>query len=562
MDISRTSDVWWKNAVFYCLDVEMYQDSDGDGVGDFAGLTRRLDYLAGLGVTCLWLMPFYPSPNRDDGYDVTDYYAVDQRLGSFGDFVEFVRTARDRGMRVIADLVVNHTSVEHPWFQAARSDPDSPFRDWYVWSDEIPEDGPEGLVFPNVEDSNWDWDEAAGKYYLHRFYEHQPDLNIANPAVREEIRKIVGFWLELGLSGFRIDAVPFLLETDGIAGPMDIAPHGWLRDVRAFVGRRRGDAVLLGEVNLEYEGVRRFFGDEDGDELHMCLNFNLNQAMALAVVRQDAGPLLHTLRAQPSLPPDDSWANFVRNHDEWSLDKLTQAERQEVFRAFGPEKDMQLFGRGLRRRLPTMLDGDQDRIRMVYSLTFALPGAPVLFYGEEIGMAENLAIPGRLSVRAPMQWTGGPNAGFSTAKPEDLRRPLVEGKKWGPAAINVADQHRDPGSLLAWMRRLIRERRETPDIAFGQLTSLAVEDAAILALRYDWGERTLIVVHNLGAEAREAKLALGSAGEWREVTPLFGDDAVKLAGDGTLAIRLSRYGCCWLRAQRANGPRRPRAGSD
>jgi trehalose synthase len=560
MDISRTSDVWWKNAVFYCLDVETFQDSDGDGIGDFAGLSRRLDYLAGLGVTCLWLMPFYPSPNRDDGYDVTDYYAVDGRLGSLGDFVEFVRTARDRGMRVIADLVVNHTSVEHPWFQAARADPDSPFRDWYVWSDEIPEDGPDGLVFPSAEQSNWAWDEAAGKYFLHRFYRHQPDLNIANPAVREEIRKIVGFWLELGLSGFRVDAVPFLLETDGIDDPMEIAPHDWLRDVRAFVGRRCGDAMLMGEVNLEYEGVRRFFGDEDGDELHMCLNFNLNQAMALALVRQDAAPLLHTLRAQPSLPPDDAWANFVRNHDEWSLDKLTDAERQEVFRAFGPKEDMQLFGRGLRRRLPTMLGGDQARIRLAYSLTFALPGAPVLFYGEEIGMAENLAIPGRLSVRAPMQWSGGPNGGFSTAAPEDLRRPVVEGRRWGPAAINVADQQRDPGSLLSWMRGLIRQRRDAPEIAFGQVSALAVEDAALFAVRYEWGERILVVIHNLGDKPREASLKLGAAGGW-QVTTLFGEDEIRLARNGTLAVRLSGYGCSWLRAERASASGRHGSGA-
>jgi hypothetical protein len=288
MDIGRTSDVWWKNAIFYCLDVETFQDGNGDGIGDFVGLTQQIDYLSGLGVTCLWLMPFYPSPHRDDGYDITDYYAVDQQLGSLGDFVEFVRTARDRGIRVIADLVVNHTSKEHPWFRSARANRNSPYRDWYVWRDEVPEDGPDGLVFPGEEDSNWEWDEDAGQYYLHRFYKHQPDLNIANSKVREEIRKIVGFWLEMGLCGFRVDAAPFLLETDGVAHPMEIAPHDWLRDLRGFLGRRRGDAMLMGEVNLGYEDVRRFFGNEGGQELHMCLNFNLNQALAL--VRQDSGP--------------------------------------------------------------------------------------------------------------------------------------------------------------------------------------------------------------------------------------------------------------------------------
>ena len=556
MDISRTSDVWWKNAIFYCLDVETFQDGNGDGIGDFIGLSRQLDYLAGLGVTCLWLMPFYPSPNRDDGYDITDYYAVDRQLGSLGDFVEFVRTARDRGIRVIADLVVNHTSKEHPWFQSARSDRDSPYRDWYVWRDRIPERGPDGLVFPDEEDSNWEWDEQAGQYYLQRFYKHQPDLNIANPKVREEIRRIAGFWLELGLSGFRVDAVPFLLETDGIADPMEIAPHDWLRDLRGFLGRRRGDAMLMGEVNLEYEDVRRFFGNEGGDELHMCLNFNLNQALALALVRQDAGTLVHSLRAMPSLPADDAWANFVRNHDEWSLDKLTEAERQEVFRAFGPKEEMQLFGRGLRRRLPTMLDGDPARIRLVYSLTFALPGAPVLFYGEEIGMAENLAIPGRMSVRAPMQWSNERNGGFSAAPPGKLRRPVVEGRKWGPAAINVADQQRKADSLLNWMERLIRRRRETPEIVFGAWSLVPVPEAEIFALRYDWGPRTVLVIHNLGAKARgtsfklePAKLepAAGSDG----LTDLFGEGDFSLDKDGTVTVELDGYGCRWLRVRRA-----------
>ncbi|HEV7277464.1 MAG TPA: alpha-amylase family protein [Devosiaceae bacterium] len=547
MNIRRTSDVWWKNAVFYCLDVETFQDSNGDGIGDFAGLTQRLDYLAGLGVTCLWLMPFYPSPNRDDGYDIKDYYSVDSKLGSLGDFVEFLRTARDRGMRVIADLVVNHTSDEHPWFQASRSDRNSPFRDWYVWSDEIPHDGPEGLVFPGAEDSNWEWDEKAGQYFLHRFYRHQPDLNIANPEVRDEICKIVGFWLELGLSGFRVDAVPFLLETAGIGADMEVAPHDWMRQLRGFIGRRRGDAMLLGEVNLNYEDVRKFYGDEGGDELHMCLNFNLNQALALALVRADSGPLVHSLNAVPSLPDNAAWANFVRNHDEWSLDKLTEAERQEVFKAFGPKPEMQLFGRGLRRRLPTMLDGDEDRIRMTYALTMALPGAPVLFYGEEIGMAENLDIPGRMSVRAPMQWTSGKNGGFSSAEPEDLRRPVVGGRKWGPAAINVTAQDRDPQSLLNWMERLIRRRRECPEIAFGTLTVLPATEAAIVGLRYDWGPCSLIALHNLSEAAIDLELQLEPFEEGYELTEVFGAGDYRLTKRSALSARLERYGFRWIR---------------
>jgi trehalose synthase len=556
MDISRTSDVWWKNAIFYCMDVETFKDGNGDGIGDFAGLAQEIDYLAGLGVTCLWLMPFYPSPNRDDGYDIIDYYSVDPKLGSLGDFVEFVRTASDRGIRVIADLVVNHTSREHPWFLSARGDRNSPYRDWYVWRDEIPKDGPDGLVFPDEEDSNWEWDEEAGQYFLHRFYKHQPDLNIANPRVREEIRKIVGFWLQVGLSGFRVDAVPFLLETDGIGHAMEIAPHDWLRDLRSFLGRRRGDALLMGEVNLEYEDVRRFFGSDGRDELQMCLNFNLNQALALALVRQDAGTLVHNLRAMPSLAADDAWANFVRNHDEWSLDKLTAAERQEVFAEFGPKEDMQLFGRGLRRRLPTIMNGDAARIRLAYSLAFSLPGAPVLFYGEEIGMAENLAIPDRMSVRAPMQWNSGRNGGFSSAPADQLRRPVVEGRKWGPAAINVADQQRDPDSLLNWMERLIRRRRETPEIVFGEWSFVPVAEAAILAMRYDWGRRTVIVIHNLARKPLKISFQLEVAPD-ASLTDLFGTGGFSLRKDGTASVELGSFGSRWLRLEPGTPPKLP-----
>jgi maltose alpha-D-glucosyltransferase/alpha-amylase len=451
---------------------------------------------------------------------------------------------------VIADLVVNHTSREHPWFQSAISDPKSPYRDWYVWRDSVPERGPQGLVFPDEESSNWEWDEQAGQYYLHRFYRHQPDLNIANPRVREEIRKIVGFWLELGLVGFRVDAVPFLLETDGIARDMEVAPHDWLRDLRGFLGRRCGEAMLLGEVNLPYEDVRRFFGDEGGDELHMCLNFNLNQALALALVREDAGTLVHNLQAMPSLTPDSAWANFVRNHDEWSLDKLTEAERQEVFRTFGPKQDMQLFGRGLRRRLPTMLDGNADRIRLVYSLVFALPGAPVIFYGEEIGMAENLAIPGRMSVRSPMQWSNDPNGGFSSAAKDKLRRPVVEGKRWGPAAVSVADQQLDEGSLLGWMRRLIRERRAAPEIAFGERTVVPVREAQILALRYDWCGRTVVLIHNLGARPKAVSVALEGATGTETFSTLLGAGKFSLAEDGAITVELGGYGYHWLRVSR------------
>jgi trehalose synthase len=543
MRAAETADLWWRNAVVYCLDVETYSDGDGDGCGDFAGLTRRVDYLAGIGVTCIWLMPFYPTPDLDDGYDLTDFYNVDGRLGTLGDVVRFVRTARDRGIRVIADLVINHTSDQHPWFSSARSSRDSPYRDYYVWRDEPPEDGPDGLVFPDAEDSNWAWDEQAGQYYLHRFYSHQPDLNITNPQVRDEIAKTVDFWLEMGLSGFRVDAVPFLLETAGIAGEHDGDPHDVLRDLRAYLQRRRGDAVLLGEVNLPYDEQRRYFGD-GAPELHLQFNFILNQALYLALARKEFAPVAEALRGQPETPDEAQWAVFVRNHDELTLDKLTDDERQEVFAAFGPDEDMQLFGRGLRRRLPPMLDGDERRIRLVYSLLFSLPGTPVLFYGEEIGMGENLAIEGRLSVRTPMQWSAERNGGFSSAPPEELRNPLVEGA-FGPEHVNVADQRRDAESLLNWMERLIRLRKESPELGFGTWRLLDAGDPAVLAHRCDWDGEGVVAVHNFSDEPRVARLHLDD-GE-QEAEPLLSDRDPK-DGD-TSRVELDGYGYRWFRVR-------------
>ena len=328
MRLTQTSDLWWKNAVVYCLDVETYADGDGDGCGDFRGLIQQVDHLHRLGVTCIWLMPFYPSPDKDDGYDITDFYGVDPRLGTLGEFVEFVRTARDRGIRVIADLVVNHTSDEHPWFVEARSSRDNRYRDWYIWSDEEPADAAEGVVFPDQETSIWELDEKTGQYYLHQFYRYQPDLNVANPEVRDEIARIMGFWTQLGLSGFRVDAVNFLLETkrqqDKIALP---DPHDYLADLASFLRRRNGEAILLGEVNLAPADVRKFLGDEDGDELHMVLDFVGNQALYLSLARGSAEPLAKALREFPELPASASLGRFVRNHDELTLDKLSEDER-------------------------------------------------------------------------------------------------------------------------------------------------------------------------------------------------------------------------------------------
>jgi trehalose synthase len=531
---TATSDLWWKNAIIYCLDVQTFFDTDGDGRGDLPGLTERIDYLAGLGVTCLWLMPCFPSPERDDGYDISDFFAVDEKLGNLGDFAELVRTAHDRGIRVIIDLVVNHTSHRHTWFESARKGRDALFHDYYVWADEKP-DGEEQLVFPGEERSNWAWDDEAERWYFHRFYAEQPDLNTANPAVRDEIAKIGGFWLALGVTGYRVDAVPFLLEE--VSGPEGEHkdPHSLLRELSAYLTRRRGDAVLLGEVNLPYEKAVEFFGTA-GDELNMMFNFPVNQAMYLSLARRDAGPLAAVLSSMPEIPAECQWANFVRNHDELTLDQLSDSERAEVFAAFGPDESMQVYGRGLRRRLPSMLDHDEDRIRIVYSLMFSLPGTPTLFYGEEIGMSENLAIEGRLSGRSPMQWSSDPHAGFSSA-PDGARlcRPLPEDH-----SANVIDQRRDPHSLLNWMERLIRQRRECPEFGWGTLSVLHA-DGPLLAHRCEWDGSAVVAVHNLGDTAAGLKLSL----DCEKLVDLLGADD----HDPDDEITLDPFGYRWFRVR-------------
>ncbi len=547
MSVAETADLWWKNAVIYCLDVQTFCDSDGDGVGDLRGLTSKVDYLAGLGITCLWLMPFYPTADLDDGYDISEHYAVDPRLGTFGDLTELVRTARDRGLRVIVDLVVNHTSDQHHWFRSARRSRESPFRDFYVWADEVPTDGPQGEVFPGDQGGIWTWDAEAGQYYLHRFYRHQPDLNVAAAEVRDEIRKLIGFWLAQDLSGFRVDAVPFLLELAGIGEAMELDPHDYLRDLRAFLGRRSGEAILLGEVNLPAAEQRRFFGDEDGDELHLLFDFLVMQATYVALARGEAGPVEAALRRRKEIPPEAAWATFLRNHDELTLDKLTSAERNEVFAAFGPEADMQLYGRGLRRRLPTMLGGDQRRLRMAYSLMFALPGTPTLFYGEEIGMAENLAIDDRLAVRTPMQWSGDSTAGFSTAPPDALCRPLSTEPGFRAAdGVNVETQRTDPGSLLNWFERMIRLRKELPEIGWGRCTVLDGGAPSTLVLRHDWQGRCVVTAHNLAKRAATVRIDIGD-GPGTELRDLLQPGDPIRVRDGRARIPLTAHDQRWFR---------------
>lgn len=556
MRTRETGDIWWKSAVFYCADVETFYDADGDGCGDLVGMTDRLEYLADLGITCLWLMPFQPTARKDDGYDITDFYGIDPRLGTHGDFVELVRKARALGIRVIVDFVMNHTSDRHPWFKAARRSLDNPFRDYYVWSPTKPRSSTKDVVFPDEETSIWEQDSKTGEYYLHHFYKHQPDLNVASARVQGEIARNLGFWLELGVAGFRVDAVPFLFAREGIPGVEGAEafdPDRYLGDVRNFVTRRLGDAVLLGEVNLPYPDQKKFFGGPDGDGLNMQFDFIGMQQTYLSLARGDARPLAKALRRRPDLDVTSQWANFVRNHDELTLDKLTDAEREEVFAAFGPDPDMQLYGRGLRRRLPSMVGGDGRRLRLMYSLMFALPGTPVLFYGEEIGMAENLDVPGRLAVRTPMQWTAGPGGGFSTAPPRRLVRPVTDGL-FGPERVNVADQRSDHDSLWWFLRTLIRRRRENPEIGSSVVEVLAQPARPVLAHLCRADGWTMLALHNFGPDAQLVRLTLPDlAPETRLVTVV--DEAeqpgeqgdLQPGDDGAVELQLEGYGYRWLR---------------
>ena len=456
-------DLWYKNAIIYCLDVEKYMDANADGVGDFEGLSRRLEYLAGLGVTCVWLQPFYASPNRDNGYDVSDYYSVHPKHGSLGDFVEFANHAEALGIRVIVDLVVNHTSNEHPWFKSARESPDSYFHDWYVWSEERPADHAKGIVFPGVQKTTWTYDKAAGKYYFHRFYDFQPDLNTTHKRVRDEITKIMGFWLELGVSGFRMDAVPFLIERKG-AGVEHVKDYELLHEMRDFLQWRRRDAILLAEANVPPDEDMKYFG-ADGDNLQMMLNFAVNQRLFYAMASGDVEPLRWALQQTAPRPDAAQWVQFLRSHDECDLGRLRDEERQQVFRAFGPEKNMQLYDRGIRRRLTPMLHNDRRRLELAFSLLFSLPGTPMMQYGDEIGMGDDLSLPERECARTPMQWTSEPNGGFSRA--DHVVRPVIDDEEYGYKKVNVANQRRDRDSLLTFIERTIRARRECPEISWG-----------------------------------------------------------------------------------------------
>ncbi|WPG38865.1 alpha-amylase family protein [Variovorax sp. EBFNA2] len=542
------NDLWYKNAVVYCLSVGTFMDSNGDGCGDFEGLTRRLEYLHGLGVTTVWLMPFHPSPGRDDGYDVSDYYNVDPRFGTLGDFVEFTHSASRLGMRVLMDLVVNHTSVQHPWFQQARKDRKSNYHNWYVWSDKKPARYTDGVVFPGVQKSTWTFDKIARRWYFHRFYDFQPDLNTANPDVQAEILKIMGFWTQMGVSGFRMDAVPFVI---GAKGPGVVRPtekFDMLRQFRELLQWRRGDAIILAEANVLPRTNMSYFGAE-GERLHMMFNFRVNQHLFHAMAIADARPLAKALEATRERPPTSQWAMFLRNHDELDLGRLSRAQRARVFAAFGPDKDMQLYDRGIRRRLAPMLGGNRRRLELAYSLMLTLPGTPVIRYGDEIGMGDDLSLPERNCTRTPMQWSTERQGGFTVSSKPIL--PVISGGAYGFEHVNEAAQRRDPESLLNWMERVFRMRKEVPEIGWGDFEVIPHDEHAVLIVRYEWRGNGALFVHNLGETPLEIKIAAKALGKHGgQLINLLSDAHSRADHQGRHCMLLEPYGYRWFRVGR------------
>lgn len=536
-------DLWYKNAVIYSLDLETFMDGNGDGIGDFEGLCSRLHYLHGLGVDTLWLAPFQPTPNKDNGYDITDFYGVDTRHGSSGDFVAFMHQAKKLGIKVVIDLVVNHTSDKHPWFINARSSKDAAYRDWYVWSDKRPPHWNEGMAFPGVQKSTWTLDKKSKSYYFHRFFSHQPDLNTDNPAVRGEIFKIMGYWLQLGIAGFRVDAVPFILESPSPHKKKTKLKYEYLKEMRRFLQWRSGDAVLLGEANVVPEESKNFFG-ENGDGIHLMFNFFVNQYTFYALATGDIAPLVDALERTRNKHTTNQWAYFLRNHDELDLGRLTDVERQQVFERFGPEKNMQLYNRGIRRRVAPML-GSRQQQELAYSLMFSLPGTPVIRYGDEIGMGEDLSLEERDAVRTPMQWSAQKNAGFSVA--DKLVHPVIDSGFYSCKNVNVETQRRDTNSLLNWITAMIRLRKECPEIGVGEWQIIKTDHPHVLVMSYRWKDRSLWTFHNFDDKATEIVLKqkqMAATG----LTDLIKNEEINAYENNVITVALEAYGYRWFRS--------------
>jgi len=490
----QTAALWYKNAIIYTLDVEVFKDSDGDGVGDFKGLTSRIGYIDSLGTTVIWLAPFQPTPNRDDGYDISDYYGIDKRLGTLADFKDFLHAARERNIKVIMDLVVNHTSDKHPWFEDARKGKHTLHHNWYVWSDDRPSNYDKGMVFPGVQQSIWTFDTSAHQYYYHRFYDFQPDLNMQNPAVKEEIKKVIRYWLHLGLDGFRLDGVPFFIEIPEKKGDRFEHQFELLTEMHLLVDSINPQAVILGEANVLPKESKDFFG-KDGNGMHMMFNFFVNQHLFYALASEQGKPLEKSLEETKAIPTSCAWGQFLRNHDELDLGRLSNKERQQVYDSFGPDKNMQLYDRGIRRRLAPMLNNDRQHLELAYSLLLSLPSTPVLRYGDEIEMGDDLSLKERLSVRTPMQWNNTKNAGFTTSSKPVL--PVIDAGIYSYQHVNVAASKLDNNSLLNWLRRMIALRKKHPEIAYGDWKIIKTNAPEVIAMLYTWQGKQLLVVHNL-----------------------------------------------------------------
>jgi maltose alpha-D-glucosyltransferase / alpha-amylase len=535
--------LWFKNAIFYQVYIRAFADSNGDGHGDLRGLTQKLDYLQALGVDCLWLMPLYPSPLLDDGYDIADYCGIHPDYGSLDDFKTFLAEAHARGLRVIADLVLNHTSDQHPWFQAARQSRASPYHDYYVWSDTDQKYKDARIIFLDIEKSNWAWDETAGQYYWHRFYSSQPDLNYDNPAVRAEMLNVAKFWLDLGLDGFRADAVPYLFEREGTNGENLPETHAYLKELRRYLEEHYPGRILLAEANQWPQDVRAYFGD--GDEFHMAFHFPVMPRLYMALAQADRTPIVDILSRTPPIPANCQWCTFLRNHDELTLEMVTPEERDYMWRTFAPEPRMRL-NLGIRRRLAPLLVGDRRKIELLNSILFTLPGAPIIYYGDEIGMGDDIWLDDRDGVRTPMQWDTGPNAGFSTAPPERLYGPVLADARFGYQRVNVAAQQADPGSLWNTLRNMIAMRKRQRAFGQGACEFLSLENRAVLAVVRSLADETVLALHNLSPQ--EQRLALDLR-PWTgaRVHNLLADRALPSVTAGPYALTLPPYGYLWLK---------------
>jgi len=541
--LRRPDPLWYKDAVFYQLHVKSFVDSNADGIGDFPGLTSKLDHLSSLGVDCLWLQPIYPSPFKDDGYDISDYTSIHPSYGSLNDFKTFLHQAHERGLRVIIELVLNHTSDQHAWFQEARSSPDNPRRDWYVWSDTDDRYRGVRIIFIDTELSNWAWDPVSKAYYWHRFFSHQPDLNYDNPAVREEIWKVMKFWLDLGVDGFRVDAVPYLVEREGTSCENLPETHAVLRELRARVDANFTDKVLLAEANMWPEDVRPYFGD--GDEFHMSFHFPIMPRMFMALRLEDRKPLIDIIERTPSIPETCQWGMFLRNHDELTLEMVTDIERQFMWDEYAKDPRARI-NLGIRRRLAPLMEGDRRRIELMTGLLLSLPGSPILYYGDEIGMGDNVYLGDRNGVRTPMQWTGGINAGFSTADPERLWLPLISNAVYGYQAINVESQERNTTSLLNWTRRIIEVRRSTRAFGRGSIEFVKPDNHRLLAFTRTMGRDTILVVGNLAGTAQAVELDLSNLAGAIPIE-MFGHSVFPRIGRDPYVMMMGPYNFYWFR---------------